>query len=51
MTTEHYNYAEFNNGDRMLYDLKNDAAENVNTVGFEEHQELVQRLSRMSKEG
>jgi arylsulfatase A-like enzyme len=44
--TERYNYAEFNNGDRMLYDLEMDAAENVNIAGDAEHQDRVKELSQ-----
>ena len=49
--TERYNYAEFDNGEKMLYDLQNDAAENFNISGLEENQKLVQQLSRVLKEG
>ena len=45
--TERYNYAEFNNGERMLFDLVHDADENVNIAGEEEHQERVKQLSQM----
>lgn len=44
--TERYNYAEFKNGDRMLYDLEKDAHENINIAGEAEHQDLVKGLSR-----
>jgi len=43
--TDRYNYAEFKNGDRMLYDLRRDAAENVNIAEYAEHQALVNELS------
>jgi len=45
--TERYNYGEFKNGDRMLYDLEKDAAENVNIAEDAEHQELVKQLSHL----
>lgn len=45
--TERYNYGEFKNGDRMLYDLEKDAAENVNIADEAEHQDLVKELSRL----
>ncbi len=43
--TERYNYAEFKNGDRMLFDLKTDPDENVNIAEDGEHQDLVKELS------
>lgn len=43
--TDRYNYAEFKNGDRMLYDLRRDVAENVNIAEYAEHQALVNELS------
>lgn len=49
--TERYNYAEFDNGEKMLFDLKNDAAENVNIAESADHQGIVQQLSRMLKDG
>ena len=45
--TERYNYAEFKNGEKMLYDLEKDAAENVNIAGEAERQELVKQLSEL----
>jgi iduronate 2-sulfatase len=49
--TDRYNYAEFKNGERMLYDLEKDASENVNIAGVAEHQTLVKQLSQMLEEG
>jgi iduronate 2-sulfatase len=49
--TDRYNYAEFKNGEKMLYDLKNDPSENVNIAGASEHQALVEKLSKILKEG
>ena len=49
--TERYNYAEFKNGDRMLYDLETDAAENVNIAEYAEHQDRVSQLSQMLADG
>ncbi len=49
--TDRYNYAEFKNGEKMLYDLENDASENVNVAGVAEHQELVKQLSQMLRDG
>jgi len=51
LITDRYNYAEFKNGERMLYDLKNDASENVNLAGASEHQELVKQLSQTLRSG
>ena len=45
--TKRYNYAEFKNGEKMLFDLENDAAENVNIAGEAEHQDRVKQLSQM----
>ena len=45
--TDRFNYAEFKNGDRMLFDLKNDAAENVNLAGVAEHRKTVDALSQL----
>ena len=49
--TERYNYGEFKNGDRMLYDLENDAAENVNIAENAEQQTLVNELSQLLRSG
>ena len=51
LITDRYNYAEFDNGEKMLYDLQNDTDENVNIAGSEEHQEIVRQLNRMLKDG
>ena len=45
--TKRYNYAEFKNGEKMLFDIENDAAENVNIAGEAEHQDRVKQLSQM----
>jgi iduronate 2-sulfatase len=49
--TDRYNYAEFNNGENMLYDLQNDLAENINISGSAEHREIVEQLSQMLTDG
>ncbi len=49
--TERYNYGEFKNGDRMLYDLENDTAENVNIAENTEQQTLVNELSQLLRSG
>ena len=49
--THRYNYAEFENGEKMLYDLKNDPEENVNIADNPEQQMLVIQLSQLLKNG
>ena len=51
MITDRYNYAEFSNGDKMLFDLKVDPVENVNIAGAREHQQRVNELSRILNGG
>lgn len=48
--TEQYNYAEFENGERMLFDLHKDAAENVNIAAEPDRAPVVERLSRLLHE-
>ena len=45
--TERYNYAEFVNGEKLLFDLTQDAAENVNLSSDVKHQETVTELSQL----
>ena len=49
--TERYNYAEFKNGEKMLFDLERDADENNNVAGAPEHKELVKQLSQLLNSG
>lgn len=49
--TERYNYAEFKNGEKMLYDLKNDTPENINIADKEEHQTIINELSKILSSG
>jgi arylsulfatase A-like enzyme len=49
--TDRYNYAEYNNGEKMLYDLQRDPDENVNIAGAPEHEELVEQMSQLLKAG
>jgi len=49
--TDHYNYAEFTNGEKMLFDLKDDAAENVNVAEQAEYEDRVKKLSQMLADG
>jgi hypothetical protein len=51
LITDRYNYAEFKNGEKMLYDLEKDASENVNLAGAAEHQERVKQLSQILQGG
>tara|TARA_R110000850_G_scaffold176578_2_gene302514 strand:+ start:715 stop:2115 length:1401 start_codon:yes stop_codon:yes gene_type:complete len=51
LVTHRYNYAEFENGEAMLYDLKNDPDENTNQVASPEYASTVKRLSRLLNEG
>jgi iduronate 2-sulfatase len=45
--TKRYNYAEFNNGERMLYDLKKDPDENMNIAENPENKKIIERLSAL----
>ena len=47
LITDRYNYAEFTNGERMLYDLKADPSENVNIAEDPANKDLVASLARM----
>jgi arylsulfatase A-like enzyme len=49
--TERYNYCEYTNGERMLYDLGKDPDENVNVVDNIDYQEVVEQLSALLKSG
>lgn len=49
--TERYNYAEFKNGERILFDLREDAGENENVVALPEHRERVEALSQILADG
>lgn len=47
VVTKRYNYAEFKNGEKMLYDLKTDPDENTNLAGKEEYSVIIGRLSQL----
>jgi len=49
--TDRYNYAEFRNGERMLYDLKGDPSENVNVAEEPANKDLVATLAKMLHDG
>ena len=46
LITDRHNYAEFKNGERMLYDLKTDPAENVNIAEEPKNKALVASLAK-----
>ena len=47
LITERYNYAEFKNGEKMLYDLEKDADENYNIAEQPQQQQRIKQLSQM----
>ena len=49
--TDRWNYAEFTNGEAMLYDLQNDPDENINVVKQEAFRDTVKELSQLLKSG
>ena len=49
--TDSFNYAEFKGGDKMMYDLKNDASENINIVSLPKHKNTAKELSQLLKGG
>ncbi len=51
LITDRHNYAEFKNGERMLYDLETDPAENVNIAERPENKKLVASLAKMLHDG
>ncbi|MBT3199305.1 MAG: sulfatase [Phycisphaerales bacterium] len=51
LITDRHNYAEFKNGERMLYDLKADPAENVNIAEDPKNKDLVASLAKMLHAG
>jgi len=51
LITDRHNYAEFRNGERMLYDLKADPSENVNIAEESANKDLVASLARMLHDG
>ena len=51
LITDRHNYAEFKNGERMLYDLKADPSENVNVAEEPANKDLVASLAKMLHDG
>jgi len=49
--TEQYNYAEYENGENMLYDLHIDPDENTNVSSSDEHADIIVELSQILKDG
>ena len=49
--TNRYNYAEFKNGEKMLFDLNSDPDENVNLATSPKQKENLKRLGRILKDG
>ena len=47
VVTKRYNYAEFTNGERMLYDLEKDPDENVNIAENPENKKIIEQLSAL----
>ncbi|MDC0156435.1 sulfatase [Verrucomicrobia bacterium] len=51
LITHQFNYAEFDDGQKMLFDLKKDPDENVNLAASPEHKKTLNRLAKMLKGG
>ncbi|HAW98766.1 MAG TPA: iduronate-2-sulfatase [Opitutae bacterium] len=51
LVTNRYNYAEFKNGEKMLFDLNSDPDENVNLSTSPKQKENLKRLGRILKDG
>ena len=51
VVTDSYNFAEFDDGQKMLFDLKADPDENVNLAASPEHKKTLYRLGKMLKDG
>ena len=51
LITHQFNYAEFDDGQKMLFDLKKDPDENVNLAASPEHKKTLNRLGKMLKGG
>ena len=51
LVTNQFNYAEFNNGQKMLFDLKKDPDENVNLANLPKQKDNVTRLGELLQAG
>ena len=51
IVTEQFNYAEFKDGQKMLFDLSADPDENVNLASSPEHKNTLNRFGNMIKDG
>jgi hypothetical protein len=51
LVTNQFNYAEFNDGQKMLFDLSVDPDENLNLSASPEHKKTLNRLGNMLKDG
>jgi iduronate 2-sulfatase len=51
LITNQFNFAEFDDGQKMLFDLKADPDENVNLAASPEHKKNLNRLGKMLKDG
>ncbi len=47
VTTREFSYTEYDNGERMLYDLRDDPGENINLAGQPRYSESLESLSRL----
>jgi arylsulfatase A-like enzyme len=51
LITNQFNYAEFDDGQKMLFDLRADPNENVNLADSPEYKKTLNRLGNMLREG
>ena len=51
VVTDRYNYAEFDDGQKMLFDLRSDPDENVNLVASPKYKKPLNRLGNMLRDG
>ena len=51
VVTDRYNYAEFDDGQTMLFDLRTDPDENVNLVASPKYKKTLNRLGKILEDG
>ena len=51
VTTQEHSYTEYDNNERMLFDLKKDPSENENIAENPNYKETVERLSQLLANG